>query len=65
MNYFDNYVYNAIVNHSYQEHKKSITENDLINEIICQNYKKNKEQSRNDILKNYFLMLIALKYVNK
>jgi len=57
--YIDNYIYNAIVNHSYfkyskiKENQNYLNENDIIQEIILKKYKKNKKQSKKDILINY------------
>ena len=55
--YIDNYVYNAIVNHAVYKYKyngnKNINENDLLQEIIYKNYKKNKGNNRFNILTNY------------
>lgn len=55
--YLDNYVFNAIVNHAnyyYKSKKKNhINEDKIIEEIILNDYLKNKKKSRFNILKNY------------
>lgn len=52
--YFDNYVLNAIVNHANYTYKNpKISEENIIQEIIYKEYKKNKRQTRYDILSNY------------
>ena len=55
--YLDNYVFNAIVNHAnyyYKNKKKNhINEDKIIEEIILNDYLKNKKKSRFNILKNY------------
>lgn len=57
--YVDNYIYNAIVNHANKIYRKQLKEssniksNDIIQEIILRNYKKNSNQSRFNILDNY------------
>ena len=57
--YIDNYIYNAIVNHSYfkyskiKENRNYLNENDIIKEIILKKYKRNKKQTKKDILINY------------
>lgn len=57
--YFNNYVYNAIVNYADYKYKhnineiKVIKENDIIKEIILKQYLKNKKQTRKNILENY------------
>ena len=55
--YIDNYVYNAIVNHAVYKYKyngnKNLSENDLLQEIIYKNYKRNKSNNRFNILTNY------------
>lgn len=57
--YIDNYIYNAIVNHAnflYQNNSKRktmISESAVLEEIVFQNFKKNKIQTRSSILKNY------------
>ena len=59
--YIDNYIYNAIVNYAnynYKKESKNVTkikENDIIQEIILKHYLDNKKQTRNDILKTYFI----------
>ena len=64
--YVDNYIYNAIVNHAIYRYRykgsKSITENDLMQEIVYKQYKKNKNCNRLNILTNY---LSKNKYENK
>ena len=56
--YLDNYILNAIVNHSryhYRKNKKLVIDsNDIIQEIILKHYLDNKKQTRKDILKTYF-----------
>ena len=58
--YVDNYICNAIVNHSvyFYKNQKSknrlIKDNDLIQSIILKHYLKNKKQTRKTILNNYF-----------
>lgn len=58
--YVDNYIFNAIVNHSiyYYKNQKTknrlIKDNDLIQSIILKHYLKNKKQTRKTILNNYF-----------
>lgn len=71
-NYFNNYVYNAIVNYALYNYKKEISginkikENDIIESIILKNYFKNKKQSRKNILTNYLSSSNKkLKYQNK
>lgn len=52
--YLDNYVLNAIVNHAYYHHNKAkITENDLLQEIVYKQYKRNIKQSKYIVLLNY------------
>lgn len=57
--YIDNYVYNAIVNHaSYKfsrlkDKNKGISDNEILQEAILKAYKRNKKQSKYDILVNY------------
>lgn len=63
--YLNNYVYNAIVNHSYQKYKKRITENEIISEIIYKQYSENKKQSIFEILKCYLFSIKSNKYVNR
>lgn len=51
--YFDNYVLNAIVNHaSYRYKNPKISEEEMIQNIVFQNYRRNKNQSRSTILMN-------------
>ena len=55
--YLDNFILNAIVNHSRYHYKKnkgniSINTNDVIQAIILNNYKKNKNYSKKDIVTN-------------
>lgn len=51
--YFDNYVLNAIVNHaSYRYKNPKISEEEMIQNIVYQNYRRNKNQSRSTILMN-------------
>lgn len=57
--YIDNYVLNAIVNHAnyfYKTKSKKyniLNEDDLLREIILKEFKKNKNQTRYNILSNY------------
>lgn len=52
--YFNNYVMNAIVNHAYYQNKHpKIIENDLLREMVYNEYKKSKRQTRYNILSNY------------
>lgn len=57
--YIDNYIYNSIVNHSNYIYTKALRSNtkihetDIIQEIIYQQYLKNKNQNKKDILKSY------------
>ena len=61
---YDNYVLNAIVNHSLYTYriktksKEIITMNDLVNEAVLLHYKKEKKKQKNNlykkVLKNYF-----------
>lgn len=48
--YIDNYVLNAIVNYA---NNKKITDTKIIQEVIYNEYKKNKKRSRFDILTSY------------
>ena len=51
--YFDNYVLNAIVNHASNRYKNpKISEEEMIQNIVFQNYRRNKNQSRSTILMN-------------
>lgn len=57
--YADNYILNAIVNHSnyfFKENSKryhTIDENEILEEIFLKVYRKNKNQTRFNILNNY------------
>ena len=57
--YIDNYIYNAIVNHaSYKfiklkDKNKGISDNEILQEAILKAYKKNKKQSKYDLLVSY------------
>ena len=61
---YDNYVLNAIVNHSLYTYriktksKEIITMNDLVNEAVLLHYKKEKKKQKNNlykkVLKNHF-----------
>lgn len=62
--YIDNYIFNAIVNHAFSTNRK-INQNDIIKEIVYSNYKKNKKQSRYDILNRYFTKTNNIKYINR
>ncbi len=51
--YFDNYVLNAIVNHAnYRNKNPKLSENELLQEVIYKNHKKNIKQNRTSILIN-------------
>lgn len=51
---FDNYVLNAIVNHANYTYKNpKISEENIIQEVVYKEYKKNKRQNRYNILSNY------------
>lgn len=70
--YIDNYICNAIVNHSvyYYKTQKSknrlIKDHDLIQSIILKHYLKNKKQTRKNIIENYLSNPSpSLKYKNK
>ncbi|MBE6150508.1 MAG: hypothetical protein E7162_01650 [Firmicutes bacterium] len=71
-NYLDNYVLNAIVNHAnyfYKTKSKKyniLNEDDLLSEIILKEFKKDKNQTRYNILTNYLSSTsIVNKYKNK
>jgi len=52
--YLDNYVLNAIVNHANYIRKNSkISEEEMIQNIVYKNYKRNKNQNRFNIVTNY------------
>ena len=57
--YIDNYIFNSIVNNAYfrykklKENKNYISSNDIIEEAVLKQYKKNKKESRFNILLNY------------
>lgn len=57
--YVDNYIFNAIVNHSFykfsrlKKDKNYLNDDDIIREAILKIYKKNKKQSKADILIDY------------
>ena len=70
--YIDNYIYNAIVNHSDYLFKnkskkyKTLSEEDILREMILKEYKKYQNQTRYNILENYFTNTIPkFKYQNK
>lgn len=70
--YLDNYILNAIVNHAdyfYKTKSKkynTLNEDDLLREIILKEFKKNKNQTRYNILENYLSNKSdAMKYKNK
>ena len=70
--YTDNYILNAIVNHSnylFKENSKrynTLNENEILEEIFLRLYTKNKNQTRFNILENYLSnTLKAKKYKNK
>ena len=64
--YLDNYILNAIVNHSryhYRKNKKLVIDsNDIIQAIILNNYRKNKNYSKKNIVTN---SLTSKTYMNK
>lgn len=64
--YLDNYILNAIVNHSryhYRKNKKLVIDsNDVIQAIILNNYRKNKNYSKKNIVTN---SLTSKTYMNK
>ena len=62
--YLDNYIFNTIVNHALKEYKTSIHENDVIKEIVYNNYK-NGKNNKYDILKNYLSLNTSMKYINR
>ena len=70
--YLNNYIYNAIVNHadylfkSKSKKYKTLNEDDILREIILKEFKKHQNQTRYNILENYFTnTLPTLKYKNK
>lgn len=69
--YVDNYVYNAIINHANKIYRKeikatsSIETNDIIKEIVLNNYKRYNKKSRFDILDSYLKNMGTNKYKNK
>ena len=65
--YLDNYVLNAIVNHAnYRTRAKNISENEIIQNIVLNNYRKDKKQSRFHILNNYLSSLSGgIRFKNK
>ena len=71
-NYVNNYIFNAIVNHAdyfYRTQSKkynTLSEDDILREIILSEYKKNKKQTRYNILENYLSNTSNVnKYKNK
>ena len=63
--YFDNYVFNAIVNHANYTNKKKISEEEILQNIVYKNYK-NKKQTRFNILSNYLSNLSkSSRFTNK
>lgn len=63
--YFDNYVFNAIVNHANYINKKKISEEEILQNIVYKNYK-NKKQTRFNILSNYLSNLSkSSRFTNK
>lgn len=64
--YLDNYILNAIVNHSryhYRKNKKLVIDsNDIVQAIILNNYRKNKNYSKKNIVTN---SLTSKTYMNK
>ena len=70
--YLDNYIYNAIVNHSDYLFKskskkyKTLSEDDILREMILKEYKKYQNQTRYNILENYLTnTLPKFRYQNK
>lgn len=70
--YLDNYIYNSIVNHADYIFKtnskkyKTLNPDDILREIILKEYKKNKNQTKFNILNNYLSNTVPkLKYQNK
>ena len=70
--YIDNYILNAIVNHADYFYKtrsrkyQCLDEDELLREIILREFKKNKNQSRYDILTNYLSNTVKVaKFKNK
>ncbi len=70
--YLDNYIYNAIVNHAdYLFKNKSkkyntLDTDEILKEIILKEFKRNKNQTRYDILNNYLSNNVPkMKYKNK
>lgn len=70
--YLDNYIYNAIVNHADYMFKtnskkyKTVDPDEILKELILKEYKKNKNQTRYNILNNYLSNTIPrMKYQNK
>ena len=70
--YLNNYIYNAIVNHadylfkSKSKKYKTLNEDDILRAIILKEFKKYQNQTRYNILENYFTnTLPTLKYKNK
>lgn len=70
--YIDNYILNAIVNHADYFYKtrsrkyQCLDEDELLREIILREFKKNKNQSRYDILTNYLSNTLKVaKFKNK
>lgn len=70
--YIDNFILNAIVNHADYFYKtrsrkyQCLDEDELLREIILREFKKNKNQSRYDILTNYLSNTVKVaKFKNK
>ncbi|MDO5556927.1 MAG: relaxase MobL [Clostridia bacterium] len=70
--YLDNYILNAIVNHAdyfyntKSKKYKTFNEDDLLREIILKEFKKDKYQTRYNILENYLSSnVLSNKYKNK
>ena len=70
--YLDNYIYNVIVNHADYMFKtnskkyKTIDADEILREIILKEFKKNKNQTRYNVLNNYLSNTIPrMKYQNK
>ena len=70
--YLDNYIYNAIVNYADYLFKtkskkyKTLNTDEILKEIILKEYRKNKNQTRYNILNNYLSSNVPrIKYQNK
>lgn len=66
--YLNNYVLNSIVNHarySYNNNKKILSTNDVIQMIILNNYRKKQNYSKKDIVRNSLTNSGINRYQNK